>query len=132
MMAWSSKDQVIVMWYVANAVLYLKHVNRNDQLSYVVWENSYLIEADSDASAFELAEQRAREDEDHFEGPDCGTYENGVPAEWVFAGIRGIARVENYNERPGSGDEVGFREFRLQSLEEIEKLASGELVHIEY
>lgn len=118
------------MWFAAHAVLYLKHLEPG-QDSFTIWENVYLVEAESEEESYKKAREYATLDEDHFEGPERGTYEDDKPAEWVFAGIRKITKM-NPSEVPESGLEVTYSEYRVPSLEDVEALARGESIQVEY
>jgi len=116
-------------WYAASAILCVKFKD-GVQDCYPVWENVYLIEAETDGEAFRLAEERARE----AEGDSSGSFRwDGRPATWVFAGLRKLLTVSH--EAPpalGSGDELTFSEFELADQRALERLVAGGEVGVTY
>jgi hypothetical protein len=115
-------------WYVANAILYFRFEDGNQDVI-PVWENLYLIEAGSPDEALSKATVRAREDE----GDDSAslTY-NGRKCSRVCVGIRKVTSCVNEDERPEDGTEVTYNEFQLDSLESLHRLARGEPTMLEY
>jgi len=117
-------------WYAAHAIMYFK-LKQGVQDRIPVWENVYLIEADSEKVAEDLATARAKE----CEGDSQGTLLlAGKPATLAFAGIRKIVAVSHESDagQLQSGDEVTYSEFEVDSEAQVRQLISGDSVHIEY
>ena len=117
-------------WYSAHAILYVQYKS-GAQTSFPVWENVYLIEADSSEAALEQAKARALEDE----GDSGGTFMwDDRAAEWVFAGIRKIISVSHLESEGNlsSGDELTYSQLRVNSLQKVKSLAAGDIVQTIY
>ena len=111
-------------WYAAHIVMFVELKDRT-QPRYPVWENVVLVQAATEAEAFEKAERHGRSEE----GDDGGTFRwGGRPARWVFAGVRKLTECPTASERPDDGTEVTYNEFELASRAAVEKLAAGEPV----
>ena len=117
-------------WYIAHAILYVRYKN-GAQTEYPVWENMYLIAAESEEDAWTAAEHRGAE---AASDADDSFIWNDIPAEWVFAGIRKLIQVAHHdvNTHPASGDELSYSEFTLPSLSTVQQLAAGETVTLDY
>jgi hypothetical protein len=119
------------MWYCAHAIFYLK---TESQGSVLVHENVYLVRSDDPESALADAIRIARGNEDL---NDDGHLElNGAKAQYRFAGIRKLIEVETSPETAAgklpSGSEVTYSVFEVDSLAEVELLASGEMTDVLY
>lgn len=119
------------MWYSAHAIFYFKCENQD---SFLVHENIYLVLASDGQSALALAIAIARENEDFNEN---GTLLlNDKPAQYVFAGIRKVVEVEMspdaQRDKIVSGLEVTYSELEVDTLEDVNRLVSGEFVEILY
>jgi hypothetical protein len=116
------------MYYCAHGIFYFKV---DSQESFLVYENVYLIEAENDDLAMEIALAAAREDQDLGEG--VGLELNEEKAQFVFAGIRKIISLG-----AGSGDvlrsglELSYSVMEVDTLAEVESLARGEFVNVLY
>src|SRR5262245_58561954 len=99
------------------------------QTTFPVWENVVLINANSVDEAFGNAEKKGRESE----GDDGGSFEwDGVPARWVFAGVRKLTLCQNPQEPPGDGTEITYLQMRVRSKNSLMKLVKSERVNVEF
>lgn len=117
-------------WYAAHAVHYFR-LKSGEQDSYPVWENVYLISAETPEQALAEAETLANDDT----GDSDGTLTlDDKPAEMIFAGIRKLITVSHGGVMGEltSGDEITYSEFVAPDLETVKKLAAGECVQITY
>jgi len=119
------------MWYCAHAIFWYK---QDSQESVLVHENVYLIEAVDADEAFRKAEILCRENEDFNE--DGHLFLNDKPVQYVFAGIRKLITVLQ-DELASVGKlhselEVTYSEFEVDTVEEVEKLASGDPTELLY
>src|SRR5689334_21268443 len=100
----------------------------------MAWENIHVIEAaDADAAlvlAGEIGRLREYDDCTLREVTPDGEY----PLRRVFAGVRKVLTVSHQGDedRVGSGDEVSFSEYLLDSEEAVQRLASGETIDLTY
>jgi hypothetical protein len=121
------------MWYCAHAIFYfeLKHEKQD---SYLVHENVYLIQADNEKVAMQKAMAIAEENEDLSE--DNHLEVNEKPARYIFAGIRKLITVSNYDKRNRSiiesGVEVTYSEFEVDDVSGIQALKKGDFVEVLY
>jgi hypothetical protein len=87
-----------------------------------VWENVVLIRADSEGAAFTKAEAIGKRGE----GDADGSFRwGGVPATWVFAGVRKITLCEDPEKRPGDGAEITYSELEVDSEQALWSLLDG-------
>jgi hypothetical protein len=114
-------------WYAAHLLFYVK-LKRKRQTRYPLWENIVLIKAKNVEEAFAKAEQRAQEDA-CTEPDDTFTW-GGVPAEWVFGGVRKLTTCMDEHKRPGDGTEVTYLELEAPSWQALQKLIRGEPVAV--
>lgn len=117
-------------WYAAHAILYFR-LKSGQQDTYPIWENVYLVSAESPENALAAAKALAME----ASGDSGGTltlYDQ--PAELIYAGIRKLITVAHYGitEELASGDEITYSEYVVDNLESVMKLAEGESVKTEY
>lgn len=119
------------MWYCAHAIFYYRCENQD---SYLLHENVYLINSEDDDEAFSIAEKIGKENEDLSE--DGHLELNGVKAQYVFAGIRKVIQVELDSETAkgnlSSGIEVTYSVMEVDSLTEVNDLASGDETTVLY
>lgn len=122
-------------WYCAHAIFYfeLKH---EPQDSYSIWENVYLVEATTNDEAVSKAEKYAMIDE--ASSSDTLTL-NDKPCWYKYAGIRKVITVSYIEEVadkpddvPVSGAEVTYSEFEVDTLDEVMRLAKGEMIDVLY
>ncbi|MBE0416222.1 MAG: DUF4288 domain-containing protein [Coriobacteriia bacterium] len=117
-------------WYAAHTVLFLEYTDGGPQDEYVMWENVYLVAADTDEQAQIRATEYARNDEDS--DGSHGTVVEGRPARWVFAGIRKLIACVDSDSRPDDGTEVTYSTFSVQTQDELDAFVSGKPVQVSY
>lgn len=119
------------MWYCAHAIFYYKY---DDQDSFLVHENVYLVDASNDVEALAMAEKLAAEHEDL--NSDGHLEVNGEKAQYRFAGIRKLIEVELDSEtgqgRLHGGIEATYSVLEVDSIDEVERLAAGEMIEVLY
>lgn len=120
------------MWYAAHALFYFKLIDE-DQDSFVVHENIYIINAADSDAARARAEIIARANEES----DDGALElNEKKASYIFAGIRKIIEAETTpapEDAPlTNGQELTFSVLEVDTLDEVLALARGEMVNVLY
>lgn len=118
-------------WYSASAIFFFEY-KEGKQDEYLVWENVYLLEANSDQEAWKKAEKYAKQ----YEGDSSGTLTlNGRPVTQKYGGIRKIVSVSNsINIEEGvlEGAEVTFNKFVVKDRKSLDDLISGKPVKIVY
>lgn len=118
-------------WYAAHTIMAFV-LKGQEQEEFSVWENIYLIEAETPNKACEKAEEYARV----FEGDSDGTLTvNDKPATLQYQGIRKLITISNINDEsdvPGDGAEISYSSFVVKNREELNNLVSGEPVNILY
>lgn len=118
-------------WYSASAVFYFEYKDGN-QDEYLVWENTYLLEASSDEEARSKAEVYARQ----YEGDSSGTLNlAGRPVTQKYCGIRKLMETTNsitLEKNSLEGAEVTFSEFVLKDRDSLNRLVSGHSVEVLY
>lgn len=102
-----------------------------NQDSYPIWENVFLIEADTPENAGEKAIEIAKTNE--------GDSENSLtwddrPATLVFAGLRKLLTVSHpdADEAKLDGAEITFSEFQIDDKESFQRYVDGKDVTIKY
>lgn len=119
------------MWYCAHAIFYYKY---DEQDSYLLHENVYLIKSDDEDKVMAMAENVAKENEDLNE--DGHLELNGNKVQYIFAGIRKVIQVElDENTSKGqllSGVEVTYSVMEVDKFSEVEELASGGATEVLY
>jgi hypothetical protein len=118
-------------WYAASAVV-LFRFKEGEQDVFPVWENVYLVHAQS----IDEAEQKASELARQTEGDDGGSLTcNGRLARKEFCGIRKVVTISNINapkDEPTDGAEITFSEMEVNSAADLKALAAGECVTVKY
>jgi hypothetical protein len=120
-------------WFAAHVIMYFKRA-RGPQTSFTAWENVHLIEAADADNAWRQAERigRASEGDD----PTLREVEadGDHPMACVFAGVRKVITVshERGGDQVGSGDEITFSEFILESEQAVRNLAAGKSTVVTY
>jgi len=117
-------------WFAASAIMYIKFKDGN-QDSYPIWENVFLVEAETPEKAEEKAIELAKQDE--------GDSENSLtwkdrPATWVFGGLRKLLTVSHpdVGENKFDGAEITFSEFEVQDKKTFQEYLDGNDVTIKY
>jgi hypothetical protein len=121
------------MLYCAHAIFYFKLLGQ-DQDSFLVHENVYLIEAEDDEQAAKAAAEIGKNNEDASE--DGHLEINEQKAAYLFAGIRKVIEVEP-SPVPASaagliGLELSYSEFEVDTLDQVFALARGDMVEVLY
>jgi hypothetical protein len=129
-------------WFAGHIISYVKFID-GIQDSYPVWKNVVLIEAESDAKAFEEAERIGKayyDDSADVETADLTWDER--PAYWVFAGVRKLIEITETAatimeqpqpwDRPGHGTEITYSEMVVDSADALSKLVNGGPVAVLY
>lgn len=117
-------------WFAASAIMYIKFKDGN-QDSYPIWENVFLVEADSPEKAEEKAIELAKQGE--------GDSQNSLtwgerPATWVFAGLRKLLTVSHpdIHDTKLDGAEITYSEFEIDDKKSFQKFVDGKDVTIKY
>ena len=121
------------MWYCAHAIFYFKLKYKEEQDSYFIHENVYLVQANDADEAMEKSLEYARDYEDSNE--DDNLKLNNEPTCCIFAGIRKLITVSIPSRDKDTllcGYELTYSELEVDTLEEVEKLANGEFVDVLY
>ncbi|WP_280191953.1 hypothetical protein [Delftia sp. PS-11] len=120
------------MWYCAHAIFYFELINENQE-SYLIHENIYLINSE-EGEIENFARKIAIENQDLNE--DGSIELNDKKVRYIFAGIRKIIETETLplgNEISApNGIELSYSIYEVESIEDVKKLASGEMVNILY
>lgn len=117
-------------WFAAHAIIYFK-IKDNPQDVFTVWENVYLIQAESSELALSEALRLGTRDE----GDDDNSLTvDDQPAIRVFAGIRKVVSVSHIeiDGQLTNGDEITYSEFQVENEEDAKKLANDEEVFVRY
>ena len=121
------------MWYCAHAIFYFEF-KYEEQDSYLVHENVYLIQAVDESSAMGKAIEIAKENEDLSE--DNHLELNEKPVRYLFSGIRKLITVSNYDKENEdiieSGIEATYSELEVDNLNQVKKLSEGSFVEVLY
>ena len=121
------------MWYSVHAIYYFEDKeNPEQQNEFVIWENIFLIHADSAEDAGRKGESRAQQDTLGSEDPITL---NAKFVDFRFAGIRKIVECQDLDIQSGlpvDGTELSYSEFVIESKEEFEKLVDGEPAEVIY
>lgn len=118
-------------WYSASAVFYFEYKD-GKQDEYLVWENTYLLEASSYEEAISKAESYARQ----YEGDSSGTLNlDGRPVTQKYCGIRKLMEATNsitLEKDSLEGAEVTFSEFLVKDRDSLDRLVAGDSVNVIY
>lgn len=121
------------MLYCAHAIFYYKLLAQ-EQETFLVHENVYLIDAEDSDQATATALEIAKENEDT--GEDGHLELNEQKAAYLFAGLRKVIEVES-SPVPVSasglvGLELTYSEFEVDRLDQVLALARGAMVEVLY
>jgi hypothetical protein len=117
-------------WYAAHAIVYFE-LTDGSQDRFQVYENVFLVRADTTDEGFAKARAIASRDE----GDDSGSLRVGDrPARRVFAGIRKLIAVshESPDDQLGDGDEVTYSKLVVPDREALLKLVADLDVKVLY
>ncbi|EPG2417115.1 TPA: DUF4288 domain-containing protein [Stenotrophomonas maltophilia] len=120
------------MWYCAHAVFFYQYEGQD---SFVVHENVYLIGAEDEEKAMFKAKSIALEYEQI--GVDSYLECDGKRAEYKFSGIRKLISVQVDSDVADSsaicsGVELTYSVMEVGSILDVERIARGELVAVNY
>lgn len=119
-------------WFAASIVIGLKP--EQDTGACMAYENIVLVQA----ASFEAAEAIAVEHGKIESDIDEGLYVNGIAATRKFLGVRKVVAVSNPHpmnpdeDRPDNLSEITYSLFKASDWGQLQLLASGEAVTIEY
>jgi len=121
------------MWYCAHAIFYYE-LKYEEQDSYLVHENVYLIQATDEKIAMKKAMESAKGNEDLSE--DDHLELNEKPVRYIFSGIRKLIAVSNYDKEDEdvieSGIEATYSELEVDNLDQVKELSKGSFVEVLY
>lgn len=120
--------------FCAHVVIWMKYKD-GVQNEYPIWENVYLVKANTEDEAWEKAEKKGREEcED-----DDGLEVDGRPARWTYGGVRKLISVIDISffeckihESMEDIIELTWSEFTVLDKISLDKLIAGESVIINY
>lgn len=124
----------IKCWFCAHVIIWMKYKD-GIQDEYPLWENVYLIKANTEDEAWEKAEKKGREEcED-----DDGLEVDGRPARWTYGGVRKLISVIDsgcfecqIDESMEDIIELTWSEFSVPDKASLDKLIDGKPVIINY
>ncbi|WP_137940513.1 DUF4288 domain-containing protein [Chitinivorax sp. B] len=112
-------------WYAAHVVLQVQF-KEGKQDRFPVWENIYLINAETDEDALSKAESIGAS----LEGDRDGSFFwDDIPSRWVYRGVRKILEISNpwdVDNRPGDGCEVTFETFEFSDVDNLKRFVNCE------
>jgi hypothetical protein len=117
-----------MVWYAAHAIVYFQ-LTDGPQEGFQVYENVFLVRADTPDGAWAKAREFARRDE----GDDRGSLRvGGRPARRVFGSIRKVVSVspEGPDGQLGDGDEVTYSEFVVADRAALDRLIGADDVEV--
>lgn len=121
-------------WYTASVITTIRFVNDVGQETFPVFEDFYLLQADSRLSAL----RKANEIGLSLEQLDDNLELNGKPAKRKFLGIRKVRSIVNPPDiqldtsPPVDGTELSHSYFEIHNSADLMKLAMGQRVTLEY
>ena len=114
------------MWYAAHVVMVFRS-RQGEQREFSLYENVFLVEADTPEQAHEQATKIGR-DEEACDDPSLTA--DGIPARLCFAGVRKVVSCLAPNTANVSvlatGTELTYSQFTLDSEEALAKFVAGE------
>lgn len=118
-------------WYAAHIVIGMLTEEPKRKIS--AYENVILLQAASFIDAENMARLIGIEDA----SIDDGLTVDGAPARRVFAGVRKVVTISNYEgdqdrDPPGHRTEISYSEFKLKSMDHLNKFGSGDEVELIY
>lgn len=116
-------------WYAAHAIVYFE-LTDGPQDGFQVYENIYLVQAETAADGLVKACDMGRRDE----GDDSGSLRVGDrPARRVFGGIRKLVTVlHEDSDRLGDGDEITYSELVVPDRTALQRLIDDEDCEVLY
>lgn len=116
-----------VSWYAAHNLMRIRFRDGLPGPLYVM-ENVVLLEAATPDAARLLAHARGEADSNE---SDSTFRCDERPAFWHYAGTRQILSAEDQHERPASGTEITYLEYRVETEADLAKLLAGEGAFVE-
>ena len=120
------------MWYCAHLIMAVR-LKSGVQKELPVWENVFLLEAESAEIVKERASQIGRREEALSASSEMQC--DGEPVQQVFVGVRKIIQVSTSIDEQGKfldGAEVTYSQYIVQSEDDLMKLAKGDPVSVVY
>jgi hypothetical protein len=121
-------------YYIAHIIIWVRYKDEN-QNEYPVWENIYLIRADTEEEAWDKAEREGR----GYPSSKDDLTVDGRPAEWVYGGVRKVIHSISGDSMNVQIDfmhedvaELTWNEFTVPDRESLDKLISGDSVNVSY
>jgi hypothetical protein len=116
-----------VAWYCAHIVMRMRY-RVGPQQPLFLMENIVLLQAPTPEEARIQATTRGHLDSNE----DDPTFTcDDRPAYWEFAGVRQLISCDDEDDRPASGTEVTYLEYRVESEDDIARLLSGQGTRVE-
>lgn len=119
-------------WYAAHAIVYFEYTDDGPQDGFELYENIYLIQAETSEAGYAKAGEVAK----RVEGDDSGSLRaGGRPIKRVFGGIRKLVTVLGAHEvgaRPDDGDEITYSELHVADRDALQKLIDDKDVDLTY
>jgi hypothetical protein len=120
--------EAAVSWYAAHVVMRIRYREPHPGPLYVM-ENIVLVEAANPQDSKGVAEAHGRQDAN----PDDMSFRcDDRPAFWEYAGVRVVVSCDDAEERPGTGSEVTYMEYRVESDAALQELLSGKPTTVEF
>jgi hypothetical protein len=121
-------------WYAAHIVIGMKVIDEiTPPIS--VYENVVLIKAETHHEALSIAKKMGESEENLQDGLEL----DGKPATRIFAGVRKIIKVikpdsldEEGENQPKTDTETTHSEFEVNDVDELIRLAQGEIIPVLY
>lgn len=118
-------------WYAAHAIIYYQFTDGGPQDGYQIYENVYLVQAETAAEGYAKAREFAKQDE----GDSSGSLRlGGRPATAVFGGVRKLLTMhyDGSDRQPGDGDEITYSELTVPDRAALDRLIADEDVEVNY
>lgn len=115
------------MWYAAHLMMYLQFQD-GVQDKHPVWEEIYLIYAESSDAAFIEADRIGAFNQ----SADVGSHTyDGRPVRWKYAGVRRLSECIDFEGGPPqSGKEVTYISYYLEDADAIGKMLNEKSVRL--
>lgn len=118
-------------WYAAHAIIYFEFTDGGPQDGYQIYENVYLVQAETADEGFAKAREFAKRDT----GDSSGSLRvGGRSATNVFGGIRKLITVSHVGTEGqlGDGDEITYSELTVPDRTALDRLITNEDVEVNY
>lgn len=121
-------------WFCAHVIIWQQYKD-GIQDDYGIWENIYLVKADTAEEAWQKAECKGIEITEHDDGLEI----NGRPARWVYGGVRKlITAIDSsffeckIHEVMENIIELTWNEYTVPDKQSLDKLIAGDSVNVNY